>query len=87
MSNRPPLSQKEKERIYWGKLEGQTLPELAAEIGCSLECARKWWRVGRDKGVEGLRAPRRGRGGSGILSQFDLRVAEQALEYKRARRR
>jgi len=87
MSNRPPLSQEEKERIYLGKLEGQTLPELAAEIGCSLECARKWWRVGRDKGLEGLRAPRRGRGCTGILSQFDPRVAEQALDYKRAHRR
>lgn len=87
MGKRQPLTQDEKERIYWGKLKGQTLPELAAEIGCCVECARKWWRVGRDKGLEGLRAPRRGRGRSGTLSRFKPRVAEQALEYKRAHRR
>jgi len=87
MSNRPPLSQEEKERIYLGKLEGQTLPELAADTGCCLECARKWWCVGRDTGLEGLRAPRRGRGCTGTLPQFDRRVAEQALDYKRAHRR
>jgi transposase len=87
MDKRQPLTQDEKERIYWGKLKGQTLPELAAEIDCSVECARKWWRVGRDKGLEGLCAPRRGRGRTGTLSRFKPRVAEQALEYKRAHRR
>jgi transposase InsO family protein len=83
MGNRPPLSQAEKERIYWGKQAGRTLTRLAAEVGCSFECARKWWRVGRDKGLEGLRAPRRGRGSTGILSHFDPRVAEKALDHKR----
>lgn len=87
MGNRRPLTREEKERIYWGKLRGRTLPELATEIDCSVECARKWWRVGRDKGLAGLRAPRRGRGRTGTLSQFDPCVAEQALCYKRAHRR
>jgi transposase InsO family protein len=87
MEKRPPLTQEEKERIYWGKLKGQTLLELAAEVKCGVECARKWWRVGRDKGLEGLRAARRGRGDTGTLAQFKPRVAEQALEYKRAHRR
>lgn len=87
MSNRCPLTQAEKERIYRGKLKGQTLPALAAEIGCSVACARKWWRVGRARGLAGLEAPRRGRGCSGTLSQFDPRVAEQAFRYKRAHRR
>jgi len=87
MGNRCPLTQEEKERIYWGKLRGQTLPELAAEIDCCVECARKWWRVGRGKGLAGLRAPRRGRGCTGTLSQFKPQVAEQALHYKRAHRR
>lgn len=84
MSNQSPLSLIQKERIYRGKLEGRTLSELAAEVGCTVQCARKWWRVGRDKGLEGLRAPRRGRGQSGILSEFDSRVAETALTLKRA---
>lgn len=84
MGNRPPLTQAEKERIYWGKLEGRTLRELADEVDCTVHCARKWWRVGRDKGVEGLRSSRRGRGKTGTLSQFAPRVAETALALKRA---
>lgn len=87
MSNRPPLSQAEKERVYLGKLKGHSLPELAAEVGCSVICARKWWRMGHRRGVEGLRLPRRGRGRKGTLSRFDPRIADQALTYKRAHRR
>jgi transposase InsO family protein len=87
MSDRYPLSQAEKERIYWGKQKGHTLPELAVEIACSLSCARKWWRVGRDKGLEGLRAPRGARGPTGALSHFDPRIAEVALTLKRQHRR
>ena len=87
MANQCPLSQAEKEGIYWGKLEGHTLPELAAEMGCSVYCARKWWRVGRDKGLEGLRAPRHSRGKTGTLSQFAPRIAEVALALKRGHRR
>lgn len=83
MANRAPLSQAEKERIYQGKLNGQTLPELAQELNCSVETARKWWRKGRQQGLEGLRAGRRGRGATGILSQFDPRVVEKAETYKR----
>lgn len=78
------LTQGQKERIYTGKLTGRTLSELAMEIGCSIACARKWWRKGRDEGLAGLRMPRRGRGKSGSLTQFDPRVAEKALEYKRS---
>jgi len=83
MSNRRPLTQAEKERIYLGKLAERTLSELAVEIDCSVECVRKWWRVGRDTGLEGLRASRRPRGQSGMLSQFDPRVVEKALWLKR----
>lgn len=87
MSNRQALSQTEKEHIYQGKLQGQTLAEVAAEVGCSLVCARKWWRVGRDRGLAGLRTPRRGRGPTGTLSHFAPEVAEAALAYKRTHRR
>lgn len=82
MANRSPLTQAEKERIYQGKLQGRTLAELAAEVRCSLACARKWWRRGRDHGRQGLRAPRRGRGCSGILSHFDRSVADKAVALK-----
>ena len=86
MSNRSLLSQAEKERIYQGKLKGQTLKELALALDCSVECVRKWWRVGRDHGLERLRAPRRGRGRVGLLSRFDARVAQKALVLKRSNR-
>lgn len=87
MSNRHPLSQAEKEHIYRGKLRGQTLVEVAAEVGCSLACARKWWRVSRDRGLAGLATVRRGRRPSGMLSHFVPEVAAVALAYKQAHRR
>jgi transposase len=83
MGNRRPLTLAEKERIYKGKLQGLSLSELAAEVGCSVHCARKWWRRGRNQGLEGLRAPRKVRGPTGTLSQFAPRVAEEALALKR----
>jgi len=84
MGNRHPLTLAEKERIYTGKLNGETLASLAQEVRCARETARKWWRQGRQRGLEGLRQRRRGRRASGALSQFDPRVAEQAEGYKRA---
>ena len=83
MSQREPLSQAEKERVYQGKLKGYSLAQVATEVGCSLACARKWWRLGRDQGLNGLRRRRRGRGAKGYLTQFDPRVADLALNYKR----
>jgi hypothetical protein len=84
MSNRRPLTQAEKEHIYLGKLKGSSLKTLAMGVGCSLESARKWWRVGRDTGLEGLRTPRWGRSKAGCLSQFEPQVVQKALEQKRA---
>jgi hypothetical protein len=83
MGNRRPLTLAEKERIYTGKLQGFSLSALAEEVGCTVHCARKWWRRGRDKGLEGLRASRNTRGPTGTLSQFSPRVAEEALALKR----
>lgn len=87
MHNRQPLTQVEKERIYLGKQKGRTLAELADEIGCRLACARKWWRLGRARGLDGLRSERRGRSKSGALSRFDVCVREKALAHKRGHRR
>ena len=84
MGQRVALSREEKERIYQGKLAGKTLAEVAEAVGCSVHSARKWWRVGRDKGQQGLAARRRGRGGSGVLSQFESAMAAKAVELKRA---
>lgn len=84
MVNQPPLTQGQKEQIYLGKLDGHSLAEVAATVGCSLHAARKWWRVGRDRGLDGLRAPRRGRGKTGVLSCFAPAVRDNALALKRA---
>ena len=86
MANREPLSQVEKERIYNGKLSGQTLTELAKELNCSIETVRKWWRQGRKQGLAGLQKQRRGREASGMLSQFAPEVAQRAADYKRQHR-
>jgi hypothetical protein len=84
MSQREALSPAAKRQIYEGKLEGKTLPKLAAEVGCSVACARKWWRRGRDEGLSGLAKKRVGRGSRGYLSQFEARVSELALHYKQS---
>jgi len=83
MAQRPPLTVAEREAIYYGKLNGKPLRDLAEEQSCSLSCARKWWRIGRDQGVEGLRRSRRKRAKTGPLSRFDPLVAERALYWKR----
>ncbi len=83
MGNRGPLSIAEKERIYQGRLAGQTQAVLARELGCSIDCVKKWWRIGCREGLNGLRAARRSRGGSGPLSQFEPQVTTTALILKR----
>ncbi len=87
MAPHRPLSQAEKERIYQGKLAGQRLSELAAELGCSIWCVRKWWRRGQAEGLNGLGQARRGRGQSGVLGQFEPIVSQKALVYKGSHQR
>ncbi len=83
MGRREPLTEEERERIYRAKLEGKTLEEAAAEVGCSPSCARKWWRRGRNEGLKGLHNRPRGPSQRGPLSRFDPRIAEAALSLKR----
>lgn len=83
MSKHPELTLAQREAIYQGKMNGRTLNELAHEIGCSLVCARKWWRVGRQHGLAGLHQGPASRQAQTPLSSFDSRVAERALEFKR----
>ena len=83
MYKRQPINQEMKEQIYQSKLNGQTYKEIAANIGYSIWVVRKWWRVGRDYGLSKLGEPRRGRAESGILAQFDPKVASKAELMKR----
>lgn len=87
MSHREALTRQEKEHIYREKLRGKTLTAIASEVGCSYECARKWWRVGRDGGLVALAARRTGRQKIGVLSQFSERVRQRASELKRSHQR
>lgn len=76
------LSLEDKQFIYTQKIAGKTLATIAEEVGCSYHCARKWWRVGRDGGLDSLREKRKGRGGTGVLSQFSESVRQTALTLK-----
>ena len=82
MQNRRPLTVAEREAIYDRKLAGERLADLAQAYDCTLECARKWWRVGRKHGREALRRQRR-RSHVGVLITFDPIVRERALYWKR----
>lgn len=82
MRNRRPLTVAEREAIYDRKLAGERLVDLAQAYDCTLDCARKWWRVGRKQGREALRRQRRLRY-VGTLITFDPLVAERALYWKR----
>jgi transposase-like protein len=84
MATRAPLTLAEKERLYAAKIQGHSLPAIAAEVGCSRETVRKWWRVARDHGRAAFRQSRRGRAPTGVLSRFAPAVTQQALALKRA---
>ena len=83
MSHRSSLTVAQRETIYREKLNGRSLNALAQEQHCSISCIRKWWRVGRDQGLDGLHRPRRSRSTSGVLSSFAPIVAERVLARKR----
>jgi hypothetical protein len=83
MSKSTALTMAQREAIYQGKLNGRTLNEMAHEIGCSYECVRKWWRVGRHHGLDGLHRARCQRIPRPVLSTFDPRVAARAVHWKR----
>jgi transposase InsO family protein len=82
MGRHRTLTIAEREAIYQSKLSGTPLVEVAQALGCSLACVRKWWRVGRDKGLTGLHRQGRKRSAPGALSQFEPLVAERALYWK-----
>lgn len=81
-----PLTAAERERIYQGRLQAKTLPEIAAELNRSVPVVRKWWRRVRDMGLAGLSARPPGPRPQGLLSRFDPRVASTALHLKRTHR-
>jgi transposase-like protein len=83
MAARAPLSLAEKQRIYAAKIQGRSLSAIAAELGCSRETTRKWWRIARDHGRAALALSRRGRAPSGVLSRFPPAVTHRALALKR----
>ena len=84
MSHRMTLTVAQHEALYREKLDGHTVKEAARSQHCSESCARKWWRIGRDHGLEGLCQTRDARSAPGALSSFKPIVAERTLALKRA---
>lgn len=84
MATRAPFTLAEKERLYAAKLSGRSLAAIAAELGCSYQTARKWWRQARDHGRAAFLQARRGRAATGVLSRFAPTVTARALSLKRA---
>jgi transposase-like protein len=80
MIKRAPLTAAEKQYVLERKQAGATLRQVAAELGCSVITARKWWRYGRDQ----LRPQRRGRPASGTLSSYPAALVERAIALKRS---
>ena len=83
MTQRDPLTVAQRETIYRNKLNGQSLTALAKQQHCSYGCTRKWWRTGRDQGLDGLHRTGRVRSAPGVLSTFDPLIAECTLHWKR----
>jgi len=83
MAARRPLTLAEKEWLYAEKVRGRSLSAIAAELGCSHETARKWWRVARDHGRVAFQQARRGRAATGVLSRFPPELTSRALTLKR----
>ncbi len=54
MSQHINLTAAQHEALYREKLNGHTLKEAAHTEHCSESCARKWWRIGRDHGLDDL---------------------------------
>lgn len=83
MAARAPLSLAEKERRYAAKIQGRSLPSIAAGWGCSTQTAGKWWRLARDHSRAAFHQARRGRAASGVLSRCAPAVTTRALTLKR----
>jgi len=81
------LSIADRIEIYMLKQAGHTLNEISQTKGISYQTARKWWRVGRDYGLEGIRAHTRGRPRKGASSSFHPEVLAAAIQLKRKHRR
>jgi transposase-like protein len=87
MSRRAPLTEAEKERLYQGKLQGETVAESAAALRCSPDCVRKWRKRLQRYGLAGLQTRGYGSPRQGALAFFSELVRQAALALKRAHRR
>ncbi len=87
MGQPTPLTEAERERILQGKLQGKTLAEIAADLGRSSPVVHKWWQRIRQEGLQGLRTRKPGPVPQGVLSRFDLCIAQTALNLKHTHRR
>src|SRR5438874_444012 len=83
MGQRVALTAAELERLYRGKLHGQTSAEIAHELQCSPACVRKWWQRAKRDGLRALHPRPPGPPPRRILARTDPRVAAAAVALKR----
>jgi hypothetical protein len=77
------LSHRERvEMIQWHE-QGMSLGQIAQCLGVHRDTVKKWWRVYREAGWEGLYPKPCGDGASGPLCRFDPLVRYVALRLKR----
>jgi transposase-like protein len=83
MGQRVALTAAELERLYRGKLQGQTAAEIAHELQCSPACVRKWWQRAKRDGLQALQPRPPGPPPHGIVARTDPRLVAAALALKR----
>src|SRR5437867_295229 len=82
MRQRAALTAAELERLYQGKLQGQSVAEIARAVGCSKACVRKWWQRAKHEGLRGLHPRPRGPRPHGVLARTNPCVVAAALALK-----
>jgi hypothetical protein len=82
MRQRAPLTDSEKAALCRGKLAGKSTEAIAAELQCSPDCVKKWWKRFRRNGPLGLQARPYGSPKKGALAHFAPSVAQMALTLK-----
>jgi transposase-like protein len=75
-------SHRERIEMVEMKERGMSLAQIAADKGLHRDTVKKWWRVYREQGWEGLCPKAPGRARAGPLSRFDPMVRYVALRLK-----
>jgi len=81
MRQRAPLTDSEKAALCRGKLAGKSTEAIAAELQCSPDCVKKWWKRFGETALLGCKLARMF-AKKGALAHFAPSVAQMALTLK-----